>query len=132
VRLEQLGRRGRFVVELRDVTVPFRIVVVGIDHNLPRQRLDGHGSIILQRNRDNDNVAGLCCFEHRHGTGPWSELGDEILQRLRATGIADGDVVALCYGEARDLAADVSGADESNGLHGINVTPRQAPSPLRN
>ena len=38
-------------------------------------------------------------------------------QRLRPARVADHDVVAVRDRQSRDLAADVSGADESDGLH---------------
>ena len=40
--LQQLRGGRRLVVELRDVAVALRVVVVGVDHDLARQRLDRH------------------------------------------------------------------------------------------
>ena len=42
VGLQELGGRGRLVVEFRDPTVALWIVVIGVDDDLSRQRLDGN------------------------------------------------------------------------------------------
>ena len=49
MRLQELGRRRRLVVELGNVAVPLRVVVVGVDHDLARQRLDRDVPVVLER-----------------------------------------------------------------------------------
>ena len=49
VRLQQLGRGRGLAVELRDVAVALRVVVVRVDDDLARERLDRHRAIVLQR-----------------------------------------------------------------------------------
>ena len=117
VRLQQLGGRRRLVVELGDVAVTLRVVVVGVDDDLARERLDRHRPVVLQRNRDDDDVAGLRGVDGACRARLRPELGDERGERLRPARIADHDVVAVCHRQSRDLAADVPGADESDGSH---------------
>ena len=59
VRLQELGGRRRLVVELGDVAVALRVVVVGVDHDLARQRLDRNVPVVLERHGDDDDVSGL-------------------------------------------------------------------------
>src|SRR5438105_13541915 len=51
-----------------------------------------------------------------------AELGDEIAERLRPAGVADGDVVAGVYEQPRRRPADVARADDSD-VHGENCAP---------
>src|SRR6185437_11858536 len=69
--LEELGSRGGLAVELRNVTVTFRVVVVRVNHDLAREGLNGHRGIVLQRDCDHDHISGLC----RLGNGPRPRLG---------------------------------------------------------
>jgi len=59
VRLQELGGRGRLIVELRDMAVTFWVVVVGVDYDLALQRLERSGPVILQRHRDYDECLQL-------------------------------------------------------------------------
>jgi hypothetical protein len=43
VRLQRLRRRRRLVIQRRDVAVTLRIVIVGVDDDLSRERLDRRG-----------------------------------------------------------------------------------------
>ena len=55
------------------------------------------------------------------------ELRDEVGQSLRPARIADHDVIAVRDGQPRDLAADMSRADESDGLHVSMLTDCRLP-----
>src|ERR1035441_6582077 len=46
--LQEFGRGGRFVVELGDVAIPLRVVIVGVDHNFARQGLGRNLPVVLQ------------------------------------------------------------------------------------
>ena len=115
--LQKLGGRGRFIIELGNVAVAFRIVIIRVDHDLARERLDGHRAVVLQRDRDHDDVSGLCRFDGSCRAGVGSELRDELRQALRPTGIADHDMVAVGDGKSRNLASDVSGTDKTDCCH---------------
>jgi hypothetical protein len=52
VRLQQLGGRRRLVVELGDVPVTLRIVVVRVDNDLACEGLDRNAPVVLERDRD--------------------------------------------------------------------------------
>jgi hypothetical protein len=121
MRLQQLGCRRHFVIELRDVAITLRVVVVRVDDNLSRQRLDRNGPIVLQRDGDDDDVPGFRSIERRCRSSFGPELSDKIRQRLRSSRIADHHVVSALDREPRDLASNESCSDESNGLH--NTTP---------
>ena len=69
VRLQQLGGRGRLIVELGDMAVTLGVVVVRVDHDLARQRCDRNGPVVLQRQRDHDDVPGLPRVDGRRRTG---------------------------------------------------------------
>jgi len=77
MRLQEIGGRGRFVVELGDVAITLGVVVVGVDHDLVGERLDRHRPIVFQRNRHYDDVSGLRCIESGGRSRFRSELGDE-------------------------------------------------------
>ncbi len=123
MRLQQLGGRLRFGIELRKPAVALRIVVVGIDDDLAGERRHRNLAVVLQRNGDDDDVPCAGCFVGGRGPGMRAELADEFRQRVGAAGIAHDDVVTGLDGEPRDLAADVPGADETDGAHG-SIIPR--------
>src|ERR1019366_3618487 len=83
MRLQEFGRGGRFVVELGDVAVTLRVVIVGVDHDFACQRLDWNLPVVLQRHRNDDNVSSLCCLDGSRRAGFWTELCDEHGQCLR-------------------------------------------------
>ena len=126
--LQELGGGGRLVVEFGDVAVPLRVVVVGVDHHLARERVDRHCSVVFQRHGNHDDVAGPCRFDGRRRARVWSEFGDERGQGFRPTRIADHDVVPVCHRKSPDLASDVSGTDQSNGRHGTQYKTSTAAS----
>ena len=99
------------------MAVPFGVVVVRVDDDLARQRRDRHSAVVLQWHGDDDDVSGLSRLDGRAGAGVRSELRDERGQCFRPARVADHHVVAVRCGEPRDLAADVPGTDESDGLH---------------
>src|ERR671913_410269 len=57
-RHQRLSDRRRLVVELCDVPVPVRVVVVDVDDRLSAERLDRHRARGLERDRHPDDVAG--------------------------------------------------------------------------
>jgi len=75
--LQELGGRGRLIVELRDVAVTFWVVVVGVDYDLARQRLDRNGPVVLQRHRDYDDVSSFRRVDGRRRVRSRSELRDQ-------------------------------------------------------
>ena len=120
MRLQEFGGRGRLVVELGDVTVPLRIVVVRVDDNLARQRRHRHVAVVLQRHGDDDEVTGLGGLDGRRRARTRPELGHECSQRLRTAGIAEHHVVTVRERKPRDLTSDVTGANESNRFHDVS------------
>jgi hypothetical protein len=117
----RLGSRGPLVVELRDVPVALRVIVVRIDDNLPSERLDRHRTIILQRHRDDDDVSGGRRLAGGRGANVRSERGNQLGQCLRPARVADHDVVAVCHRESGDLTPDVSRTNQSNCGHGTSL-----------
>jgi hypothetical protein len=78
-----MKRRCRLVVELRNVTVPLRVIVVGVDHDFPRQWLNRHLPVVLERQGDHDDLSGLCGVHGGRRARVRSELDDECGQGLR-------------------------------------------------
>src|SRR5579872_2272005 len=115
--LQELGGCRRFIIELGYVAVTLRIVVICIDYNLARERLDWNSLILLQRYRDDNDFTRLRRFNHGRSPGVRSKLSDKPRQGLRSAGIADHDVMATCYGKTGDLTSDVACADESYCCH---------------
>ena len=111
VRLEQFGGRGRLVVELRYLPVALGVVVVGVDHDLPGERLDRHGPVMLERNGDDDDLADVCDLGDGGRARVSAEFANQRRQRLRSPRVAEDDLVAVQYGHAGDLAANVSSSD---------------------
>src|SRR5207302_9590291 len=68
------------------------------------------------------DVAEARRFLGRGGMRLRAELGDEIVERLRPAGVADGDVVAGVDEQPRHRPADVACADDSD-VHGENCAP---------
>src|SRR6266481_5686156 len=125
VRLQELRGGRRLVVELLDVAVSLWVVVVRVDHDLARQGLDRDLPVVLERDGDHNDVPSLCGVDSRRRARIRSELGNERRQGFRPTRVADHNPVAVCRRKSRDLASDVTGADESYGLHathGLHTT----------
>ena len=101
----------------RDVAVARRVVVVRVDHDFARQRLDRNRTVVLQRDRDHDDVSGPRRVDGRRRARLRSELGDERGQSFRPARIADHDIVAICHRQSCDLASDVPRSNESDGRH---------------
>ena len=117
VRLQELRGGRRLVVELLDVAVSLWVVVVRVDHDLARQGLDRNLPVVLERDGDHNDVPSLCGVDSRRRARIRSELGNERRQGFRPTRVADHNPVAVCRRKSRDLASDLTGADESYGLH---------------
>jgi hypothetical protein len=117
--LQQPRAGGLAVVEGRDVAVAFPGVVVGIDHDLARQRLHWDIREALERDGDDGEIACRCRFGGRRGPGARSQFRDEVRQRFRSPGIADHDAVAQLHRLSGDLASDVSCTNDSNCCHGV-------------
>ena len=115
--LEDLGRRGRLVLQLGHHAVTLRVVVHRVDHHPVGQRgvrqvaagPEGHGH--------HDEVAGEGRLLRRRRPGVRTELVDEVRERLRSSAVAQHDVVAGPDRQPRDGAADVAAADEAPGGH---------------
>jgi hypothetical protein len=121
VSLEQLRGGGRFVVELGNLTVALWIVVVRVDDNLARQRLDRHRPVRFEWHTDHDNVAGFRRFLDSGGARVRSELANQFGKAVRVPRVAQDDTVTVRHSETRELAADVASADEANDGHGTNI-----------
>src|SRR6202011_5982230 len=93
--------------------------------DLSGERRDGHVGQILQRDGDDDDVAGPGGFRWRHRARVRPELVDKLGERLRAARVADDDVITVLHRQPRELTADVAGADQSESLH---VVPRLDPT----
>src|SRR6185437_9201516 len=106
--------RGRLIVELRNVTVTLRVVIVSVNYDLARKRLNRHAAVVLQRYRDHNDVTGSRRLNHRCGAGLGPEFIDQLRKGLRPARITDHDVIAICDGKACDLASDMPGADDTN------------------
>jgi hypothetical protein len=104
------------LVKLGDVTVPLRVVVVCVNHDLTRERCDGHFPVVPERHGNDHDVSGPGCIICGRCARARSELADECGKRLRSTRVADHHVEPVRHGKSRDLASDVSRADEANGL----------------
>jgi hypothetical protein len=65
VRLQELSGRRRLVVELGDVPVTLRVIVVRVDNDLACEGLDRNAPVVLERDRDDDDVARLRRFHWR-------------------------------------------------------------------
>jgi hypothetical protein len=114
--LQQLTDRRRLIVQLGDVPVALRVVVVGVDDHLSAQRLDRHLAVGLERDRHFDDVARSGGFGRSGRSCPRSELIHQTGQGLWAATVAE-HVVACIDREPGDGAADVSTADKSDGRH---------------
>ena len=119
MRLQELGGGRRFAVELADVAVPLRVVVVGVDHDLAGERPGRNLAVVPQGDGHHDDVAGSggLLRGRRPGLGP--ELLDERGEGLRPARVADHHLVAAPDREPRDLASDVPRTDEPDGRHGL-------------
>src|SRR5829696_8904487 len=115
--LQQLTDRRRLVVQLRNVPVALRVVVVGVDDYLSAQRLDRHLAVGLERHRHYDDVARSGGFGRSGRSCPGSELIHQTGQGLWAATVAEHHVVACIDREPGDGAADASTADRSDGRH---------------
>src|SRR6266404_1196203 len=107
----------RLVVELLDVAVSLWVVVVRVDHDLARQGLDRDLPVVLERDGDHNDVPSFCGVDSRRRARIRSEFGNERRQGFRPTRVADHNPVAVCRRKSRDLASDLTGADESYGRH---------------
>src|SRR6266700_5285165 len=96
------------------MAVPLRVIVVGVDDDLARQGLDRNLPVVLQRHRNDDNISSLCSVHGGRREGSWTKVRDERGQRLRAAGIADHYIVAVCYRESCDLTSNEFGTDDSD------------------
>ena len=75
--LQKLGGRSRFTVELGNLSVALWVVVVRIDHDFARQGVNRNVPIVLERDRDNDDVPSFRCLDHRRRASSRSQLCDE-------------------------------------------------------
>src|SRR5262245_59930458 len=101
------------------MSVALRVVVAGIDDDLAGQRGGRNKTVVLQRDCDDDDVSGLRSL----GRSCWSCFGaslfNERCQSLGATRVADHNVVIRGHRDARQLTSDITGANQSNSLHGV-------------
>src|ERR1039457_3451985 len=121
VRLQEFRRGRRLVVELRNLPIALRVVIVCVDDYLAGQRLDGNAADVLEWDSHHDDFAILRRLDRRCCAGPGAELVYERRERLGVPRIADHHGVAVRHREARDLASDAARADESNRHHEQNM-----------
>jgi len=115
--LQELGGCRRFIIELGYASVTLRIVIIRIDYDLARKRLNWNGLVRFQRYRDDNDFARLRSFSHGRRPGVRAKLGDERRQSPRSARITDHYVIAACYGKTGDLTSDVPRADDSYSCH---------------
>lgn len=77
MRLQELGGCRRFIIELRYVAITLRIVIIRIDYDLSRKRLDWNSFVLFQRYRDDNDFARLRGFSRSRRPGVRSKLSDE-------------------------------------------------------
>jgi len=98
------------------MAIALRVVVHRVDDDLPRDGVGRNVPIVLERNRDDDEVAESSGIRDAGSLRTLAQFGDQVLKRLRSAGIGDRDVVpgpGQVRGERR---ADVAGADDPD-LH---------------
>ena len=84
MRLQQLRGRCRLVVELGDVAIALRIVIVRVDHDLAGERLDGNRLVVLERHGDDNDVAGGGGIDNRPRSRARAELRHQRGKRVRS------------------------------------------------
>ena len=84
---QQLRRRQGLRVELGDLAVPLRVVVVRVDHRFAGQRLDRNVGHRPERHGDHDQVARAARLFRGRRPRLRSELADEVGQALRSAGV---------------------------------------------
>lgn len=117
--LEEARRRRLAAVELRDVAVALPVVVVRVEHDLAGERLGGDVAVRGERNGDDHDLAGGGDLGCRGGASGRAELVDEAREGLGTAGVRDHDLVAESGEGPRELGADVSCADDSDGCHAL-------------
>jgi predicted dehydrogenase len=117
VALEQLAAGGHAGIQLRDVPVALGIVVPGVEDRLAGQRLDRDLAEGLHRDADHHQVAGLAGLLGGRGPGERAELGDQLVERLGAAGVAQHYLVPGGHAEPGDRAADHPAADNAHSCH---------------
>src|SRR5262249_34903459 len=123
VRLQELGGRRAFVVELGDLSVALRVVVVGVDDDLVADGICGHAAIALERYGDDDDVPLPRRVFGGAGSSAGAEVGDEVPEGVGATRVADHDVVAVGQCRTRHAATDVARADDPECRHAVANAP---------
>src|SRR3954451_23961914 len=111
MRLHHLRGRRLLVVEIGNLTVTLRVVVERVDHDFSGERRDRYVAQVLQRDGDDDDVAGPGGFFGRRRARVRTELANKVGERLRTARIADDNVVTVLHRQPRELTANVSGAD---------------------
>ncbi len=115
--LEQLAAGGRAGIQLRDVPVALGIVVTGVEDRLAGQRLDRDVAEGLHRDADQHEVAGLAGLLGGRGAGQRAQLGDQLLERLGAPGVAQHHLVPRGHAQPGYRAADQPAADNAHSCH---------------
>src|ERR1039457_2921677 len=74
VRLQEFRRGRRLVVELRNLPIALRVVIVCVDDYLAGQWLNGNAADVLEWNSHHDDFAILRRFDRRRGAGPGTKF----------------------------------------------------------
>ncbi len=115
--LEQLAAGDLPRIQVGDVPVPRGIVVAGVEHGLVHHRPDRDVAKGGQRSGHHHQVAVFGRFAHVAGPGHGAELGDQILEGVRAAGVAQDHRVPGGHAEPGHRAADLPAADKSHRRH---------------
>ena len=81
---EEFAGRGLAAVQFGHLPVPLRVVVVGVDDDLPRQRVGGEVFVAAEGDGNQDGLPELGGVLGRHRPDVRAEAGDQIRERLRA------------------------------------------------
>ena len=100
-------------LELGDLVVPLRVVIPGVEHGPAGQRTGRKVGAGVQRDADHHQVLRGRRFLAGRRAGQRAELLDEVLQRLRAAGVAEYYLVAGGHAEPGHGTADHAAADDA-------------------
>src|SRR5215213_4120272 len=117
--------RGRARLDLRDLAVAAGVVVARVDHELAGQL--GHRQLRdrLERDRDDREIGALHGGRRLRRRRP--RLARQALERLRAAGVRDRDLMTECRQPPGERRADVARSDDAD----VHVTEPNVDPPRR-
>ena len=114
VGLKKLARGGAVTVQLLEVAVAPRVVVVGVDHDLSFEALFGKLPEATKRHRNHDDLAEVGCLLHSHRPSARVELHDQIFQACRTARVAERYLVSGIKETPGELPADLARTNDSD------------------